>query len=150
MEFRVRKWKKGVTLRVSSHLSLMERVTDECRAYFNEVPAHQMRDLTVVLQELVGNAILHGNQRLPDRRVTCMVETSPDGSIKAVVEDEGHGWDWGELDECLPEDPKLLLDHGYGLVKSVCDRVEFNDKGNRVAVRISADSEEGPVPVSRR
>ena len=150
MEFRVRKRKKGVTLRVSSHLSLMERVTDECRTFFSKVPPTQMRDLTTVLQELVGNAILHGNCRLPDRCVTCVVDTAPDGSIRAVVEDEGHGWDWGELEVCLPEDPKRIVKHGYGLVKSVCDRVEFNDKGNRVAVRISADSEESPVPVKRR
>lgn len=150
MEFRVRKRKKGVTLQVSSHLSLMERVTDECRAYFSKVPPAQMRGLTAVLQELVGNAILHGNRRLPDRRVTCVIDTAPDGSIKAVVEDEGHGWDWGELEVCLPEDPKRLPNHGYGLVKSVCDRVEFNDKGNRVAVRISADPEESRVPVRRR
>jgi len=91
-------------------------------------------DIKLATQEAVINAAEHGNQYDEGKKVHICCETS-DCAVSVTVCDEGVGFD-----PCCVPDPTLpeniLRESGRGvfLMRSLCDEVCFNDKGNRVTI----------------
>lgn len=113
----------------------------------------------IALMEALSNAIIHGNleveselrrtnreafdkrveerSKKPEyrsREVLCTSIEYPD-SIKYIIQDEGCGFDPGEIPD--PTDPEnLLLMGGRGimLIRTLMDRVEFNEQGNQITL----------------
>jgi serine/threonine-protein kinase RsbW len=85
--------------------------------------------------EAVNNAILHGNKGKKDKIVK--IEFNADGNIFDVtVRDEGDGFEFNNIPD--PTDPANIENlHGRGvfLMRSLADRIEFNDSGNEVRMR---------------
>jgi anti-sigma regulatory factor (Ser/Thr protein kinase) len=55
-----------------------------------------------------------------------------------TVEDEGPGFNYGAVRMSLPDDPRRLQNRGYVLIKSLSEKLEFNDRGNCVTAYVSA------------
>ena len=89
-------------------------------------------NILIAVTEAVNNAIYHGNQGNPKKRIKIGFE-SGEKNIKFSVTDEGKGFDYANLPD--PTDP-LNLDkpHGRGvfLMKNLADKVEFNNNGQEV------------------
>lgn len=88
--------------------------------------------LRVTLAEALTNAILRGNHEDPAKRVWVRAELTAT-AIRLSVRDEGDGCDVARrADPALPSD--LEDDGGRGLfiIKSLADRVEFDDRGNTI------------------
>ena len=100
---------------------------------------HGIKDtsrVSVVLRELLSNAISHGNRNIPERKVNCRIDGVPRGGLRIVVQDEGDGFDFASLETSLPDDPRNVRNRGYVLIHNICDSVEFNKPGNQVTVLI--------------
>ena len=100
--------------------------------------AYSSRDvfsIRLALEEALVNAIKHGNQMDPDKtvRICCL---ATEEAVEVAIEDEGDGFDPGELPDPTDED-HLDLPGGRGvmLIRSFMDTVDFNDKGNRITMR---------------
>ena len=121
----------------------------------------------VALEEALLNAAYHGNlevssklreenhsqyyelarKRMSDdpyrsRRVSVEVELTPD-YVEYIVEDEGPGFDPGELPD--PTDPANLdrpCGRGLLLMRTFMDTLEYNDTGNRVRMRKNVEQAE--------
>jgi CheY-like chemotaxis protein len=127
-------------------------------------PEADLTALTLGLQEMIQNAIEHGNlgitydeksraleegrfgqlveQRTADplysaRRVHIRLERSRNG-FECAIRDEGAGFDWRSLPDPLGE-TGLLEMHGRGiyLTRFSYDSVEYNAVGNEVTLRKS-------------
>lgn len=97
-------------------------------------------EIKVVLNELVVNALCHGNN--------CEIEKATYVTFKLVnhnylyisVKDEGCGFnqklDLNTLDDYIEAQNKSLCEHGRGLiiVDRLCNRVKFNKCGNKVSI----------------
>lgn len=109
--------------------------------------------LLVVLRELLFNAIIHGNRNRQELSVKAAVEDLGGGRFRLEVEDEGPGFDYGLLDPRIPDDPRTLEKRGFPVVKALSTRIEFNDRGNRVAVLLdlpdARTSDAGGLPWKR-
>lgn len=129
----------GDALRVtfSSSPSLVFRAIAQCeeRLRFWGLPGKV--ELSLVLRELLINAIQHGNRGEAVRSVECSLERVGADGVKIVVEDEGNGFDAGSLDFSVPEDPQHIQKRGLTVVNALADRLEFNTKGNRVTAYLS-------------
>ena len=86
------------------------------------------------MTEAVNNAIVHGNRLDPEKRVRYSLECRDEG-VYCVVEDEGEGFDPGNVDD--PVSPENLLREGgrgmfliRALMKSF--HVENTGRGSRV------------------
>lgn len=123
---------------ISSELFLVDRLIQECEGFMRRHGVTEFSSVTVVLRELLVNAVVHGNRNAKERTVRCRVEHAADVRFKVVVEDEGAGFDYRSLDTDIPEDPRRMWHRGYVLVRNASDRVEFNEKGNCVTAYISA------------
>jgi serine/threonine-protein kinase RsbW len=93
-------------------------------------------DIESAVREALANAIIHGNQEDPQKRVYVAVTCSFHGEISITVRDEGHGFDPGVLVD--PTDRNnLLLSHGRGiyLIRTVMDQVSFEEHGRVVCMK---------------
>ena len=82
--------------------------------------------------EAVNNAIIHGNKK--DESKSVEIEISFKRSILRIsVEDEGMGFKPKEIpDPTKPENIENLSGRGVFLMSKLADKIEFNEKGNKV------------------
>jgi len=92
---------------------------------------------TIILRELMVNAITHGNKGNAAFPVNVLLEHVKGNTFKIVVEDMGSGFNYAAIDTCIPDNPKSIPNRGYALIKAYSDHFEFNDKGNRVEAYFS-------------
>lgn len=94
-------------------------------------------NVRLVLNELITNAFLHGNACEKGRSVIVAVDRENDGSELTIsVEDNGNGFDAGLAPV---QTGATLKDHGRGLilVRALTRDMSFNERGNRICVRMS-------------
>jgi serine/threonine-protein kinase RsbW len=110
---------------------------------FAEKPIEQMGfsqdqrdDIAIALSEAVNNAIEHGNQGDPSKKVHIELEEIDNG-IRIVVTDEGGGFDPSEVED--PTDPEnLLAESGRGLliIRHLMDEVNVASSGSGTRVEM--------------
>ena len=138
--YRVERGDDYVSFEMPSQSRYVPRAVDACEDFLRERDVYESSGLTVILRELLANAIRHGNLNTPQRRVSARVEQEVDGRFKVIVEDEGAGFDSKSIDMRLPDDPRYIRKRGYLLIRALSDRLEFNPKGNRVTAYVSASA----------
>lgn len=89
-------------------------------------------DIRLCIEEAVRNAIVHGNRSNRDLPVKIAYSVRP-GACEISVEDKGAGFDYREVPDPTTEE-NLLKPGGRGvyLMRTLMDRVEYNERGNAV------------------
>lgn len=93
-------------------------------------------DIEIALREALANAIIHGNEENPQKRVHVNCRCTMEGEVTITIRDEGRGFDPRALAD--PTDPDhLLLTHGRGvcLMHALMDTVNFEERGTVVRMR---------------
>jgi serine/threonine-protein kinase RsbW len=87
------------------------------------------------LEEVISNAIHHGNNGDPAATVTLRYAADP-ASVEIEVEDQGLGFDPRSVpDPTAPENVDLPCGRGIMLMRAYVTEVEFPPPGNRVRLR---------------
>ncbi len=121
---------------IASDMALIHPAIRRAEAFIQSCGVDDQSRIPVVLRELLANAIVHGNQNLQHRKVCCRIDHVHKGEFCIAVEDEGNGFEYACLDTTLPQDPRNIKRRGYVLLASLCQRLEFNDRGNHVKAHI--------------
>jgi serine/threonine-protein kinase RsbW len=109
---------------------LVEKVKEEF-GLSDEVFGNMM----VAVTEGVNNAIIHGNQCDPAKKVTISVSRT-DAYITFTIRDEGPGFEYSNLpDPTAPENLEKLSGRGVFLMNQLSDMVIFNDNGSTVELQ---------------
>ena len=88
--------------------------------------------IKLALEEALTNALKHGNQGDPSKRITIRYAVTPD-KVVIIVGDEGEGFDEGKVPD--PTQPhRLPIPNGRGimLMRAYMDEVEYRDEGREV------------------
>ncbi len=91
-------------------------------------------DIRLCTEEAIRNAIVHGN--LSDKHLLTTVSYwIEDGKIFIEVEDEGVGFDRGNLPDPTADD-NILKGSGRGvyLIEKLMDSAKFNESGNKITM----------------
>ena len=95
-------------------------------------------DFKVILNELISNAIKHGNKEDLNKLVKISTALIDGRYLLLKVEDEGEGYNYASNsnEDVRCDDDNLLSESGRGIliVKCLCDKVRFNKKGNKIVV----------------
>lgn len=98
-------------------------------------------ELKVILNEILTNAVRHGNKDDEGKSVKVNAGVSEQGLMFIIVEDEGCGYDyidtWGCRKPCCEmTDPLNITENGRGImiIRGLCDRVKVNSKGNKIVI----------------
>lgn len=94
-------------------------------------------NILIALTEAVNNAITHGNQLNPEKKVFLNVGGTAD-EIEFEVKDEGNGFDFNCVpDPTLPENLEKLRGRGVFLMKNLADQVLFENNGTTIRLKFS-------------
>ena len=93
-------------------------------------------DLELAIREALGNAVVHGNQENPDKKVHIRCRCESANEVSVVVTDEGKGFDFLKiLGNGLAPDPADAHGHGIQLMRAYMDDVRFERGGSEVHMR---------------
>lgn len=135
--FSVHEGEAVITFEISSERRLINGVVDRVIDFLSGIGVKHNLDLTVVMRELLENAISHGNQGIAQRTVRCEVTHTGGEIVELHVVDEGMGFDHTKLDMTLPDDPRTLMSRGYVLVNALSEELRFNESGNGVTASVN-------------
>ena len=110
----------------------VQLMADHC---FSEGPPPAGRTvfrLRVLLAEAISNSILFGAEGDPARTVRVEARVNEE-CIRVEVTDDGPGFDPSDVpDPTLPDGLSRPVGRGLFLIRSLADRVEFNEQGNTI------------------
>jgi serine/threonine-protein kinase RsbW len=122
---------------IPSTLAALEGVVERLVALARDVKCdhHHLERVELALREALANAIIHGNQQDPEKRVVVRCFCQPDRGMLLVVEDEGAGFDPSKVPN--PTQAECLLEtHGRGLflMRRLMDHVRISRRGTRITM----------------
>lgn len=98
-------------------------------------------ELQVILNEVLINAVRHGNREDERKYVKVQAGVSGQNVMFIIVEDEGGGYDFSDTCSCRKPycevtDPLDITESGRGImiIRSLCDIVKVNAKGNKIVI----------------
>ena len=137
-QFRVERSSQSLTITFPSLLRYTSPIVDLSESFFEEHGALSPFSPSVVLREMLTNAIKHGNKQVPERMVTVKIESLKKMRFKISVHDEGDGFNYRALSSKAPENPRGREKRGYYLINYLSDKVEFNVQGNGITAFVTA------------
>jgi serine/threonine-protein kinase RsbW len=129
-------WIWSVCKKIPSDTNEARKVLDEM---LEKLAEHKWGDedtfgVHLAVEEALMNAIKHGNQLDPAKTVVVDYRLNST-DLEIVIEDEGPGFDPSSVpDPTLEENLELPSGRGLMLMRTFMGKVEYNEKGNRVAM----------------
>lgn len=124
----------SIAITFSSTLANIDRICGEVSGFLSqdfEDLAEHFFAIDLVIREALTNAVRHGNDLDPAKKVKFLLKISQRKRIQIIVEDQGKGFDWQTAKEFPPGDKD---DHGRGLaiMTTYFSSCGYNRKGNRL------------------
>lgn len=125
-------------LAIQSDKKYLIQVENFIRLLFlkNNLPDESFNRVLLVVSEAVINAIEHGNKNDTRKKVTIKA-LCRENDLVIEVKDEGDGFNHELVaDPTAAENIKKESGRGIFIMKSMCDRLNFHDKGKCVEIQI--------------
>ncbi len=113
-------------------MAVIKELIDACKAQGYDDRA--VFGLTLALEEVLTNAVRHGNKKDPAKQVDVKAWIDPTAATISVA-DQGEGFVPEQVPDCtMPEN--VLRPHGRGvmLIHAYMTEVRYNDQGNQVTL----------------
>jgi len=130
-----------VPSRISCIGTVVEEFLTSLQNNFGLINELTLFEIKVILNEVLLNAVRHGNGEDEQKLVKVRAEVNRAGKMILVVEDEGTGYNYDDVCRCQKpccgeEDPMEISEHGRGIIiiKGLSDKVEINERGNRIVI----------------
>src|SRR5262249_24462993 len=121
-----------------SDVKIISPFVDQLMRFISRFRAEDGSDFEIelALREALANAIVHGNEEDPNKRVYVNCRCTPDGEVSIRIEDEGNGF----VHDAVPDPTShgnRLRTHGRGiyLIRTLMDDVDFEERGSVVHMR---------------
>lgn len=93
-------------------------------------------EIDLALREDLANAVIHGNDENPHKRVFVDCRCYMDGEVSISVRDQGRGFDSSAVpDPTSPENQLFTHGRGIYLIKTLMDEISFDQGGAVVRMR---------------
>jgi serine/threonine-protein kinase RsbW len=101
-----------------------------------EYSAGKEFQIELALREALANAVVHGCNSDPSKRIECSVTSDEDRGILIVVRDPGKGFDAAKVPSPTNEQ-NIFSDHGRGifLINGLMDEVQYELNGAEIQMR---------------
>ena len=124
--------KKCITL--SSQVTKIDDAVSELVDFVVGLKSIENFTISIVLTEAITNAIIHGNEKDPAKRVFVQALIEPERVVLQIA-DEGIGFDYQKLaDPTKKENLHKQSGRGIFFVRYFMDEVKFNQVGNEITM----------------
>ncbi len=127
--FKISETTNEIDFKFSSDTRFINRVLDNKNDLFED--GFDLSGLDLILRELIANAIEHGNKNNSTKNIECSISLIENNFMKIIITDEGDGFDWKKINYIIP-DISSNRSRGFPIINSLCDKIEFSEKGNQV------------------
>ena len=125
---------------IPSRLDLLDPAIERIMESIAAMPCSRgnLEEIKLALMEAVANAMIHGNQRNPDKNVEVCWTCEDAQKLSVTVTDEGEGFDPAGVPDPTSDD-KLFLGRGRGifLINQLMDEVHFEKGGTEIHMKIT-------------
>ena len=137
---------------IPSHIDIVSPFVDQLMRFISRfrVTNDNNFEIELALREALVNAVVHGNQENPRKRVYVSCRCTTDGEVSITVEDEGNGFEGNSVPDPTSPDNRLRT-HGRGifLIKTLMDDVHYEQGGSVVHMRKRANADSGKTRKSQ-
>ena len=123
---------------IKSDISELEKVENFIVEILNEFDLAQkyFNRIYLCVSEAVLNSIKHGNKNDKNKTVSIGIDCNMN-EINVLIEDEGEGFDINTVeDPTLSENRNKESGRGIFFIKNLSNKLEYNEKGNRIQFKI--------------
>lgn len=119
-----------------SEVRIISPLVDQITGFISRFRDGDNFGIGLALREAIANAIVHGNQEDPSKRICVRCRCTKDGEVSITVEDEGEGFNRETAPDPTAPD-HLLRGSGRGiyLMTTLMDEVHFEERGTIVHMR---------------
>jgi len=121
-----------------THVDLISPFVDELMRFISRfrVSDENNSEIELALREALVNAMVHGNQQDPHKRVYVKCRCAADGEVSLTVEDEGHGSENHMVMDPSSADHRLRIrGREMYMITALMDEVDFERDGSVVHMR---------------
>jgi serine/threonine-protein kinase RsbW len=129
-----------------SHVDIVSPFVDQLMRFISTFRGsdESNAEIDLALREALVNAIVHGDQNDPRKRVYVNCRCTTDGEVSITIEDEGNGFRSDIVsDPTLPENKLRTHGRGIYLIRMLMDEVHFEKGGSVVHMRKRANAHSG-------
>lgn len=125
-------------LTIQSNMQEMEKVIDFTEEIMNKT---QLSDadkgnFTLCVSEILDNAMTHGNEAEPQKKIQLRFEIS-EAEVRASVRDEGTGFEPAKIeDPRLPDNLEKDSGRGMFIVETLMDDIQYDFQADGTTVTI--------------
>ena len=126
---------------VDEVMAVVKEIIGFIKKKFGPLKECNLFELKVILNEILINALEHGNQGRVDKYIKICAFVLDGRFVSIVVEDEGLGYNYParlerSFSDVEADDICEVMENGRGIliINSLCKKVRMNEKGNRIAV----------------
>lgn len=123
---------------IHSKKSELKRVEDFLKSIFEtyQLPKKNFNKVLLCVSEAIVNSIVHGHKHNADKKIEVKVGLNMQ-DVSIMITDEGDGFDISAVpDPTDAQNLKKESGRGIHIMKSLCDVVEYNEKGNSIQFQI--------------
>jgi len=118
------------------NIKIIDKLIDDVFYTFN-LSQTLYGNVLISVHEAVSNAILHGNNKNPNKKVYIEFKLENECLIVSV-EDEGNGFDYTKLPNPTKEKNKeKLFGRGIFLISSLTNKYEFKKNGKKIILHFN-------------
>jgi len=125
-------------LEIKSDVTELKKVENFLIDIFKEYDLEQkyFNKIYLCISEAVVNSIKHGNKNDQNKKVSININYEVQ-EINIMIEDEGNGFDFNNItDPTSKSNLKNESGRGIFIIKTLSDKIEYNEKGNRIQFKI--------------
>lgn len=123
---------------INSNQSELKRVEAFLKDIFVEykLPEKNFNKVLLCVSEAIINSIVHGHKQKEEKKILIQV-ISEETDVKITITDEGEGFDITSIaDPTTKSNLKKESGRGIHIIKSISDKLDFNEKGNSLQFQI--------------
>ncbi len=123
---------------IKSDVEELKKVENFIACIFNDCNLDQkfFNKIYLCVSEAVLNSIKHGNKNDKEKNISIQIDCDVE-QLKIQIEDEGEGFDISKIkDPTNKANLKNEAGRGIFIIKTLSEKIEYNERGNRVQFKI--------------
>jgi len=136
-DLKIDRYESMIIISIASNPGMIDTILPEIESFVPRTDFEILPKIRIVVQELIQNAIVHGNENNPEKLVICTLTRIGESFFKISVRDEGRHMNHNLTHEKQVPEDKISLPR----IRAFSEKIECNREGNLVTAYVRQEQE---------